>query len=100
MPDYIKDAIPILAMLISALALYRNIKGDTRQDGATASEVLVKIELMQDDLKEIKADIKAEIRTIKDDVEDLKERVIVVEQSTKSAHRRIDGLHGEHIAEE
>ena len=58
------------------------------------------MELVQSDLKEIKADFKAEIRTLKSDLESIKERMVVVEQSTKSAHRRIDELHNEHQAEE
>jgi len=90
----------ILALLISAIALWRNIKGDTKGEGAQVSEILVKMELVQSDLKEIKADFKAEIRTLKGDVEALKERMIVVEQSCKSAHKRIDNLHGEHQTED
>lgn len=99
MPD-IKDIATIISLLIAAAALFRNIKGDTKNDGAQISEILVKMELVQSDLKEIKADFKAEIRTLKSDLESIKERMVVVEQSTKSAHKRIDGLHGEHQSEE
>lgn len=99
MPDF-SGITTILALLISAIALWRNIKGDTKGEGAQVSEILVKMELVQSDLKEIKADFKAEIRTLKGDVEALKERMIVVEQSCKSAHKRIDNLHGEHQTED
>lgn len=99
MPD-IKDIATIISLLIAAAALFRNIKGDTKNDGAQISEILVKMELVQSDLKEIKADFKAEIRTLKSDLESIKERMVVVEQSAKSAHKRIDGLHGEHQSEE
>ena len=99
MPD-IKDIATIISLLIAAAALFRNIKGDTKNDGAQISEILVKMELVQSDLKEIKADFKAEIRTLKSDLESIKERMVVVEQSVKSAHKRIDGLHGEHQSEE
>ena len=96
----LNDAIPVVSLIIALLALLRNMKGDSKAEGAKVSEILVKIALMQDDLKEIKADFKAELRIIKEDVNDLKERLVIVEQSCKSAHKRIDGLHGEHIAEE
>lgn len=99
MPD-IKDLATIFALLISAAALWRNIKGDSKNDGAQISEILVKIELMQSDLKEIKADFKAEVKSLKTDLESVKERLTIVEQSAKSAHKRIDGLHGEHQTEE
>lgn len=94
------EIISALALLISAAALWRNMKGDSKNDGAQISEILVKMELVQSDLKEIKADFKAEIKGLKSDMESLKDRVTIVEQSTKSAHKRIDGLHHEHIAEE
>ena len=99
MPD-IKDIATIISLLIAAAALFRNIKGDTKNDGAQISEILVKMELVQSDLKEIKADFKAEIRTLKSDLESIKERMVIVEQSTKSAHKRIDELHNEHQSEE
>ena len=96
----ILEVIPILALLISAAALWRNVKGDSKNDGAQISEVLVKMELVQSDLKEIKADFKAEIKGVKTDMDSLKSRVTIVEQSAKSAHKRIDELHHEHVAEE
>jgi len=98
MPD-LKEVLSILSLLIAAFALWRNVKGDNKSEGAQVSEILVKMELVQSDLKEIKADFKAEIRTLKADQENLKERMVVVEQSVKSAHKRIDELHGEHQAE-
>lgn len=96
----IAEVLPILALLISAAALWRNVKGDSKSDGAQISEVLVKMELVQSDLKEIKADFKSELKSVKSDMESIKDRVTIVEQSAKSAHKRIDGLHHEHVAEE
>jgi septal ring factor EnvC (AmiA/AmiB activator) len=98
MPVEFKDAITVIALVISAIALWRNLKSDTKNDGAQTSEILVKMEVMQSDIKEIKADFKSEIRGLRTDVENLKERVIKIEQSVSSAHKRIDNLHGEHQA--
>lgn len=99
MPVEFKDAITVIALLISAIALWRNLKSDTKNDGAQTSEILVKMEIMQSDIKEIKADFKAEVKGLRSEVENLKERIIKVEQSTSSAHKRIDGLHGERQAD-
>lgn len=96
----ISELLPVLALLVSAAALWRNVKGDSKNDGAQISEILVKMELVQSDLKEIKSDFKAEIKGLRSEMEGLKDRIIVIEQSAKSAHKRIDGLHNEHIAEE
>ncbi len=99
MPVEFKDAITVIALLISAIALWRNLKSDTKNDGAQTSEILVKMEIMQSDIKEIKADFKSEVKGLRSEVENIKERIVKVEQSASSAHKRIDGLHGEHQAD-
>lgn len=65
---------------------------DTRtqvtQDVGRITEVMIKLDHIKDDTTEIKG----EIREIKKDVSDLRERVVIVEQSTKSAHKRMDDI--------
>lgn len=34
------------------------------------------------------------MRNMRNDIQDLRDRLIIVEQSTKSAHHRLDGLEG------
>lgn len=89
-----KDIATLFSLIFAALALWRNLKADNKSDGAQISEILVKIEIMQSDLKEIKADVKSEIKAVRADLEGLKERLIAVEQSSKSAHKRLDEIHG------
>lgn len=89
-----KDIATLFSLIFAALALWRNLKADNKSDGAQISEILVKIEIMQSDLKEIKADVKSEIKAVRADLENLKERLIAVEQSSKSAHKRLDEIHG------
>ena len=89
-----KDVATLFSLIFAALALWRNLKADNKSDGAQISEILVKIEIMQSDLKEIKADVKSEIKAVRADLETLKERLIAVEQSSKSAHKRLDEIHG------
>ena len=91
----ISDVLPYISMLIAAVALWRNIKGDTKQDAGEMTTVIVKLETINENLREIKADIK----DVKSDIDRLKERLVIVEQSTKSAHKRIDGIHEENDAE-
>ena len=95
MPD-LTQILPVLSMLIAAFALYRNLKGDTKNDAGQMMEVIVKLETINENVKEVKADMK----DVKFDVDKMKERLIVVEQSVKSAHKRIDSLHSENEAEE
>lgn len=90
-----------LAILISVIsvsfALYsgisnlkRNSKKDTAEDTAQLTTVIVKLENIGTGISEIKA----EMKNVKSDLQDLRDRLIVVEQSTKSAHHRIDGIAG------
>ena len=88
-----KDVATLFSLIFAALALWRNLKADNKNDGAQISEILVKIEIMQSDLKEIKADVKSEIKAVRAELENLKERLIAVEQSSKSAHKRLDEIH-------
>lgn len=94
-----------VALLISgvslAFALYqgitnmkRNKTQDDKQDASQLTTVIVKLENIGEGVNEIKSDM----RNIKEDVQELRERVVAVEQSTKSAHHRIDLVErvGEH----
>lgn len=88
-----------VALLIStvsvAFALYsgisnmkRNHKQDTANDAAQLTTVIVKLENISSGVTEIKS----ELKNVKNDIQDLRDRLIIVEQSTKSAHHRLDGL--------
>lgn len=70
----------------------RNDKKDTEQeteDRATTHTLLMtKLENIADDVKDIKRDY----RETRIEVQDLRDRVIAVEQSLKSYHKRLDGI--------
>ncbi len=91
MPIEIKDLMTVIALLISAAALWRNLRGDTKQDQSEMTTVIVKLETINENVKEVKTDIK----DVKADMERMKERLTVVEQSVKSAHKRIDDVQEE-----
>ena len=90
------QVLPILAILISTLSLGRTLKSDVKGDAGQLMEIIIKLEAISENVKEVKTDIK----DVKSDNEKTKERLTIVEQSVKSAHRRIDGLHNEHLAED
>lgn len=89
MPFTISDALPYAAIIISGLALWRNLKADSKADAGEMTTVIVKLETINENIKEVKTDIK----DVKGDMERMKERIVVVEQSVKSAHKRLDGVY-------
>ena len=91
MPIELTQVISVLSFLVAAFALGRNLKGDAKADGGQMMEVIVKLETINENVKEVKADMK----DVKTDIDRIKERLIVVEQSVKSAHKRIDTIHDE-----
>ena len=54
-------------------------------------EIIVKLETINENVKEVKSDMK----DVKSDMDKVKERLIITEESSKAAHRRIDVL--EHV---
>ena len=73
----------------------RNKSTDDKQEATLLATMNVKQDSMNESLKEIKADV----RSIKEDNQTLREKVIQIEQSVKSAHKRIDAIEGKHDAE-
>jgi hypothetical protein len=61
-----------------------------RQDGAKDGELRASVNY----IRQAVDDMRVEIRLMRQDYADLVERVARVEESTKSAHRRIDRLEG------
>lgn len=95
-----------LATLISVIsvacavisAIRSNRRADTSQIERKAAETAVintKLDQIGADVRDIKYDVTA----VKRDIVDLTERMVVVEQSTKSAHHRLDTLSGKESEE-
>lgn len=70
----------------------RNDRKDTEQETedrtATHTILMTKLEHIEENVKEIKDDNKE----LKGEVRELRDRVIAVEQSLKSYHKRLDGI--------
>jgi peptidoglycan hydrolase CwlO-like protein len=88
-----------VALLISgislAFALYAGISAlkrsqrlDNQKDASEMTTVIVKLENISNGIAEIKADLGG----IKAEIKELRDRMITVEQSVKSAWKRIEAL--------
>ena len=71
------------------ISMKRNQKTDDKKDATDLTTVIVKLEYIGTGISEIKADMQSQ----KDEIRQLRDRVIKLEDSTKSAHRRINELH-------
>lgn len=80
--------VSIISCLIAMFALYRNVKSDTKTNAGQMTEVIVKLETINENVKDVKSDIK----DTKVDVEKQKEELIKLRESINRAHERIDAL--------
>lgn len=90
----VKEFFPYLvsavSLLLAFLAYKRNDRQDTTADATERATLTADVRYIRSSVDEIKL----ENRAIKKDVDDLKTKVIEIEASTKSAHRRIDEMKG------
>ena len=87
------SAISLIIALIVAVSNIRNKNYiNDRESASQITTLIVKLENIADGINEIKADM----RSMKTDVDDMRERLIKVEQSVKIAHKRIDSFEGGH----
>lgn len=78
----------IIAGIVAVTNIKRNSSQDNRQDASNLTTLIVKLENINEGINEIKS----EMRNMKNDIQDLRDRLIIVEQSVKSAHHRIDTI--------
>ena len=78
----------IVASIVGFTNLRRNSSADDKKQSAEMTTVIVKLENINTGINEIKADV----RNVKSEVQELRERIVVVEQSTKSLHKRVDEI--------
>jgi septal ring factor EnvC (AmiA/AmiB activator) len=83
--------IAFTGVTISYLAFRKNGDNDLIDHAEKDGEVKTKLDYISKGVDDIRLDIRAQDRKISD----ITERVIRVEESTKSAHRRIDGIEKE-----
>lgn len=78
-------------VLSTVFSINRTNRRDTQETAeekaATNTMLITKLENIADDVKDIKRDY----RETREEVQNLRDRVVVVEQSLKSYHKRLDG---------
>ena len=87
----------LISAVSVAFAIFFGLKSNRRNDVKDIEEratrdatIIVKLDSISDDVKAIKDDIS----NINKKVESIDRRVTIVEQSAKSAHKRLDGIMG------
>lgn len=80
----------LISVTVAIFTFYFNRKKETSDDSSFKGSMKTDLEYIKKGVDELKSDNK----DIKDDVSELKERIVRVEDSTKSAHKRIDNLSG------
>lgn len=76
--------------IINATNLKRSRSHDDKQATTELTTLLVKLENINNGVNEIKSDM----RNMNSELQSLRDRMIIVEQSSKSAHHRLDTLEG------
>lgn len=79
-----------VAGVVMVTTVFRNKANDDRKEASETTTLIVKLENINNGVNEIKSDM----RNMRDDIQDLRDRLIIVEQSTKSAHHRLNTLEG------
>lgn len=81
-------AVAFCALLFTALSFRRTQNQDTSASASERATMTANINYIRQAIDEIKLDNRA----IKKDLDELKAKVIEIEQSTKAAHVRIDDM--------
>lgn len=78
----------VIGATVSYLTFQRNKSNSIRADTREEADTRAKLDYISKGVDDIRIDIKTQQR----DIQELKEKVIRVEESTKSAHKRINDI--------
>lgn len=93
----------LISLVSVAFSVYFGLKNSKRSDekeieARVANDTRINVKL--DDIGMNVKDIKGDLVSVKKDIQSIDKRLIIVEQSTKSAHHRIDEMTGQHERKE
>lgn len=97
MPDsiFITITISIIALIISAISVFagmkRTNKKDNQEDAARMTTVIVKLENIGDDIKDVKTDV----RELRGDMLNHTERLAAIEQKVRALDKAVFGTSGQ-----
>lgn len=78
----------LFAIYMGVTNMKRNKTTDDKKDATEMTAVIVKLENISNDTR----DIKNELKSVRSEIGDLRERVTVAEQIGKSLHKRVDSF--------
>lgn len=78
----------ICAIVVGSTGIKRNKEADDKKEATQMTTVICKLENIANDTKEIKS----EMKSLKVEVQDLREKTLITEQATKSLHKRVDAM--------
>jgi len=81
---------PISAMLVAWMSWGRTRSRDAAENGASNATILVQL----GHIKEGNDDIKGQLKDMKEQQGNMRERITSVEASAKQAHKRLDHIEG------
>ena len=84
--------IAFCALVFTALNFRRNTSQDTSATAAERATMTANIQYIRQSID----DIKLENRAIQNDIAEMKAKIVEIEQSTKSAHKRLDDMRKEY----
>ena len=79
---------PLIALCFTALTFRRNERHDTSAEATERATLTADVKYIRSSIDEMKV----ENRSIQRDVSEISKKVVEIEASAKSAHRRIDDL--------
>jgi peptidoglycan hydrolase CwlO-like protein len=84
---FVISAISVTFAIYQGLAnIKRNKTADDKNDASQLTTVIVKLENIGNGISEIKN----ELGNVKADIREDRERIVIVEESTKAVHKRLD----------
>lgn len=88
-PTVLISAISVgFTVFLGTVTLKTANKKDTKADAAQLAAMLMKLESISDMI----AEIKSEMSHVKNDLRESRERLVMVEESSRQAHKRVDEL--------
>ena len=80
--------VPLIALMFTAMSFSRNKHHDTSAEATERANLAADVKYIRSGID----DMKVENRKTREDVSELTKKVVVIEESAKSAHRRIDEI--------
>lgn len=81
--------ISVISVCATIYGVARNMRRDVKTDAVESTTVLIKLENIQTDVKDMKGDVKG----MRQELKEVDKRLTKVEESAKQAHKRIDEWH-------